>query len=152
MSLLYGVHTLGQPDRVDELNERIINRFEPNNMQPNFDPRPVSTKYAFFPMADRRVLDTSKMAFGIKTITRDVDTEGTIRGQDQRMCSRDSDTKFIPGLDRGFIPTDTTAPMERALLFQKHTFEKSIHPNLTSAQVGSDMFHNHTRTQLRNLP
>ena len=152
MSQLYGVHTLDQPDRVDELNERIINRFEPNNMQPNFDPRPVSTKYAFFPMADRRVLDTSKMAFGIKTITRDVDTEGTIRGQDQRMCSRDSDTKFIPGLDRGFIPTDTTAPMERALLFQKHTFEKSIHPNLTSAQVGSDMFHNHTRTQLRNLP
>jgi len=159
MSQLYGVHygiQIGQHDRVDELNERIVNRLEPNNMQPSFDPRPVSTKYALFPMADRRVLETSGRIFGSKTITRDVDTEGTIRGLDRRIYSKDSDAKFIPGLEsdmyRGYVPTDTSVPTEHALLFQRQTFNKSVHPNLMSSQVGSDTFHNHTRTQLRNLP
>jgi hypothetical protein len=159
MSQLYGVHygiQIGQHDRVDELNERIVNRLEPNNMQPNFDPRPVSTKYALFPMADRRVLETPGRIFGPKTITRDVDTEGTIRGLDHRIYSKDSDAKFIPGLGsdmyKGYVPTDTTVPAEHALLFKKQVFEKSVHPNLMSSQVGLEMFHNHTRTQLRNLP
>ena len=45
----------GQQDRVDELNTRIQSRFVPDNaLRPNYDPRPVSTKYALFPTIDRK--------------------------------------------------------------------------------------------------
>ena len=45
----------GQQDRVDELNTRIQSRFIPDNaLRPNYDPRPVSTKYSLFPTIDRK--------------------------------------------------------------------------------------------------
>ena len=46
----------GQNDRVDELNTRIQSRqFPENALRPNFDPRPVPTKYSIFPVIDRKV-------------------------------------------------------------------------------------------------
>ena len=45
----------GQNERVDELNDRMISRQFPDSpLQPNFDPRPVPTKYAHFPIINRR--------------------------------------------------------------------------------------------------
>ena len=39
----------------DEINKRICQRYKPDtHLQPNYDPRPVSTKYALFPIIDRR--------------------------------------------------------------------------------------------------
>ena len=50
-----GVYS-GQNDRIDELNARRQSRQFPDQpLQPEFDPRPVSTKYSLFPMIDRRV-------------------------------------------------------------------------------------------------
>ena len=46
---------IGQNERVEELNRRIVDRVSTDApLQPNFDPRPVSTKYALFPVIDRR--------------------------------------------------------------------------------------------------
>jgi hypothetical protein len=40
-------------ERVDELNRRIHSRLNPSSVAPmSFSPRPVSTKYALFPMLD----------------------------------------------------------------------------------------------------
>ena len=40
-------------NRVDELNKRLRTRIHPSSMAPmSFSPRPVSTKYALFPMLD----------------------------------------------------------------------------------------------------
>lgn len=45
----------GQHDRVDELNNRIQTRHFPDvQLPPNFDPRPVSTKFCLFPTLDIR--------------------------------------------------------------------------------------------------
>ncbi len=144
-------HYIGQQNRVDELNERISNRLEPNNAQPNFDPRPTSTKYSLFPMIDRRILDNSRPS--IKSMTRDVDVENVVRGHTQRLQPKDSGDKYTPALGSdmytGYVPSDTTVPRERAMLFQQYSLDQSIHPNLVSSQVGLDQFHNHTRTQLR---
>jgi hypothetical protein len=42
---------VGQNDRVDELNERILHRFFDNKpIQPKFTPTPESTKYVTFPV------------------------------------------------------------------------------------------------------
>ena len=52
MSKLYGVPDgllIGQQSRVDEINERIGSRqFSDQPLAPNFDPRPVMTKYMIF--------------------------------------------------------------------------------------------------------
>ena len=138
-------------DRVDELNERMANRLEPNNAQPNFDPRPTSTKYSLFPILDRRILDNPRPA--MKSMTRDIDAENVVRGHTQTLQAKDSGNKYTPALGSdmytGYVPSDTTVPLERALLFQKYSLDQSTHPNLLSSQVGIDQFHNHTRTQLR---
>lgn len=43
----------GQNERTDELNNRIIERNYPDiPLKPNYDPRPISTKYSHFPMID----------------------------------------------------------------------------------------------------
>ena len=45
----------GQNERVDELNARILGRFESDQpLQPNFSVRPVSTKYSHFPIIETR--------------------------------------------------------------------------------------------------
>ena len=44
---------VGQKDRVDGLNDRIQGRqFSDIELRPNYDPRPVSTKYSRFPIID----------------------------------------------------------------------------------------------------
>jgi hypothetical protein len=54
-----GVYS-GHNDRVDELNTRTQSRQFPDRpLTPEFDPRPVSTKYAHFPMVDRRRIPTN---------------------------------------------------------------------------------------------
>ena len=50
----------GQNERVDELNARILERDVPDKtLAPNFSPRPVTTKYALFPMLDSRMPSTT---------------------------------------------------------------------------------------------
>ena len=47
----------GQNGRVDELNNRILARVQSDTpLRPNFDVRPVPTKYARFPLIDRITL------------------------------------------------------------------------------------------------
>jgi hypothetical protein len=44
----------GQNERVDELNDRILGRFQPDmQLQPNINFRAVPTKYSHFPIIDR---------------------------------------------------------------------------------------------------
>ena len=44
-----------QQERVDELNDRIFSRnLASAPLQPNYDPRPIHTKYSIFPIVDRR--------------------------------------------------------------------------------------------------
>lgn len=153
---IYGLHSgllSGQHDRVDELNDRILGRaFDNKSAKPVFDPRAASTKYTLFPILDRRpkiYLDDKADPVG-----QDVETETDLYGRKERIGAYDSGSKFRPSLESDMYkitvgkPTDQP-PLERALLFERPTFMKSIHPNTVSKQIGNDTFNNHTRTQLR---
>jgi hypothetical protein len=140
-----------QPDRVDELNDRILGRsFANKPVKPVFDPRSVSTKYVLFPILDNRpeIYLEDKVAVG-----ENVEIETDLYGRNERSQKYDSGSLFRPSLESDMYKsmnnrrrvTDT----ERALLFTRPTIETFVHPNLISTEVGNDIFHNHTRTQLR---
>lgn len=73
----------GQNERVDELNTRIQSRHFPDvDLPPNFDPRPVSTRFCLFPVVDVRTRQIKEpMVVGDdQTRQRVVYNPGTDRG------------------------------------------------------------------------
>ena len=141
----------GQHDRVDELNDRILGRaFDNRPVQPVYDPRSVSTKYTVFPILDRR----PKIHLANPPAGERVEAETDLHGRRERAGVYDTGSRYRPSLESDMYkvtigsPTDQP-PAERALLFERPTFAASVHPNVTSTQIGSNLFANHTRTQLR---
>lgn len=54
MPLVSGLYTC-QQERTEELNQKISSRNIPSKeLEPNFDFRPVMTKYSRFPMVDQK--------------------------------------------------------------------------------------------------
>jgi hypothetical protein len=155
---IYGLHVglqTGQHDRVDELNERMLYRaFDKKPIKPVFDPRSVSTKYSPFPILDRRTKFTRIHLDDKEPVGQNVETETDLYGRNDRNAVYDYGSQFKPSLESDMYkvvvgkPSDLP-PVERALLFEQQTFERSIHPNLSSQQIGNNTFYNHTRTQLR---
>ncbi len=141
----------GQHDRVDELNNRILDRaFDNKPVKPVFNPRATSTKYTLFPILDRR----PKIHLEHDPVGQNVETETDLYGRTERIGVYDSGSKYLPSLDSDMYkvtvgkPTDQP-PAERALLFTRPIFNNSVHPNIASSQIGKNVFNNHTRTQLR---
>ena len=147
-----GAHSGLQHDRVDELNDRILGRaFDNRPVQPVYDPRSVSTKYTVFHTLDRLPqISLAKPPAGER-----VETETDLHGRRERTGVYDTGSKYRPSLDSDMYkvtvgnPVTDQPPAERALLFERPTFAASVHPNMTSTQIGSNLFANHTRTQLR---
>lgn len=148
----------GQHDRVDELNDRILNRsFDNQPAKTVFDPRSISTKYSTFQTSDRRPkfapihLDNKEQ----DPLDKNVEYESDLYGRKERIGVYDYGSKFKPSLDSDLYkinvgnPTDKP-PTEHALLFQRHQFNNYVHPNLDNREIGNNIFYNHTRTQLRN--
>lgn len=137
-------------DRVDELNNRILDRAFANNkpMKPLFNPRSVSTKYVLFPVLDNRpeIYLEDKVDVG-----ENIEIETDLYGRNERSSIYDYGSKYRPSLESDMYNDMVGKPMtdtEHTLLFARPRFETFIHPNL-STQVGNDTFNNHTRTQLR---
>ena len=155
---IYGLHVglqNGQHDRVDELNERMLDRaFDNKPIKPVFDPRSASTKYSAFPILDRRTKFTRIHLDDKEPVGQNVETETDLYGRNDRNAVYDSGSRFKPSLESDMYkvavgnPTDLP-PVERALLFEQQKFERFVHPNLNSQHIGNDVFYNHTRTQLR---
>jgi hypothetical protein len=160
----------GQNERVDELNDRITARNTPDTpLKPNYDPRPVPTKYAHFPIINRRApshepvinfLDHNVSAHFNPGNARappagfsnQVDTETVLRNQFFAMQGGAGQHVYIPSSNSDLYKTTVVSkPSEQPhpLLFQQEQFSKMQHPNLTNPAVGRADFFNHTRTQLR---
>ena len=163
----------GQFERVDEINQRMMDRQTPDYaLAPNFDPRPVMTKYSVFPMLNSRMKPTvpiqSNFDYSVETnFTPPLMARGPVSGfinnVEVETTLRNQRVSLQKGADQGvYIPSSTSdlynvsvvsRPAEQPypLLFQAPTFDHSTNPNLISApQIGRDFFHNNTRTQLRN--
>jgi len=162
----------GQNDRIDELNTRIYDRFVPDaELQPNFDPRPVSTKYALYPILDRRAPVTvplqSYLDYYPEVIFKpgnakgpvsgyfnNVEVESDLRNQNTYL-DNDLGKKYIPSVKSDLYNVTVTSknkveqPFPR--LFTMDHIDSSSLQGVLPENIGADMFNNHTRTQLRTL-
>ena len=171
---LYGVIegvAYGQYERVDEINNRMSSRhFSDSPLEPNFDPRPVPTKYSVFPIVDRRkVCAESSLPYinynsanfnpgnaraPPSGILQNIDTETILRNQTFAMQKGAEQNVYVPSSNSElykvtvpYAPSEQTHP----LLFSQYQFDNNVHPNNENGNIGRDQFFNHTRTQLRSF-
>ena len=176
MSKLYGVPDgllIGQQCRVDELNDRIVERqFSDKPLAPNFSPIPVMTKYAHFPALDRKapasVPIKSTLEHNVQTnfspathngppntYLRNVDLESSLRNQSVALQRGITQGIYVPhsssDLYKVHVPSKP-GPQPNMNLFEKPSFNPTIREqNAQQSSIGKDQFYNHTRVQLRNL-
>jgi len=160
-----------QQERVDELNDRISNRQFPfSPLQPNFDPRPVPTKYSLFPIVNRRTpikeplvpyLDYDLINFNPGTAR--APPSGYIKNVEKECELRNQYSALQHGTFEGvYIPPNTSdlyvtrvpigSQMEEQpfpALFSQPVLGNIPNPNIVNSNIGKETFYNHTRTQLR---
>jgi hypothetical protein len=162
----------GQMERVEELNNRMTSRqFSDSPLQPNFDPRPVPTKYSHFPIVNRRTpmkepvipyLDYNLSAnFNPGSskappsgFINNVETENRLRNQYFALQHGADQGIYIPSsnsdLYRVSVPIgQNNDPQPHPELFERPQFDPTPNPNVASSNIGRETFYNHTRTQLR---
>jgi hypothetical protein len=159
----------GQNERVDELNTRIYDRVKPDEqLQPNIDLRPASTKYSYFPIIDLRKeskvdisppLDYSISSGFTPTVSKgpvvgyfdNVAVESQLRNQYFALQRGANQGTYVPSsqsdLYRDSVPSSSN-PVAQPFpdLFTHTTFQSS---RTVVPGVGRDQFFNNTRTQLR---
>jgi hypothetical protein len=161
----------GQHDRVDELNSRLVGRQFPDHaMQPNYSPRPVSTKYAHFPMLEGRVkptvseqnyvqydphahFSTATTRGPVRTYLANVDIETMLQNRHISLQHGADQGVYVPSSSSnmyGFSAVGRHEPLgDRALLFKQHSLATTL-PEIVK-HIGNDRFNNNTRTQLRGI-
>ena len=177
-SYLYGVPSgamFGQNDRVEELNKRMYQRHIPDNaLAPNFDPRPISTKYDNMSIVDRRkfahvgIQKTVQHDIGKHfnpgthrappmSILRDVNIETMLRNQTTALQHGNDQAVYVPSSDSDLynvqVPLSSTGD---GLSTHPNLFYQPHHTNMRESSlhcgyIGKDMFLNNTRVQLRNM-
>jgi len=174
MSKLYGVPDgllIGQQSRVDELNDRIVERqFSDKPLAPNFSPIPVMTKYSHFPALDRKAPTTVPINVSLEhnvqtnfspatqngppnTYLRNVDLESSLRNQTIALQRGATQGVYVPSSDSDLYKVHVTSkpgPQPHSNLFEKQSFASTTREqNARQSSIGKDQFYNHTRVQLR---
>jgi hypothetical protein len=161
----------GQFDRTEELNNRIFDRNKPDTtLTPNFDSRPVPTKYMYFPALDARKPSTEKLSPTIDFHTEtnfnpgnkapvngflsNIDIETLLRNQTKALQHGAPQNVYIPSSKSDLYivqPPKTTTYQEQPhpTLFERSHYNTFIPGSLEQNGIGTDNFFNHTRTQLR---
>jgi len=162
-----------QNERLDELNQRLGQRqFADKPLQPNYDPRPVPTKYSHFPIIDRRKAApptplvnyleySSKNIFApivshngpVDTYFQNIDFESGLRNQYFALQKGADQAVYVPESSSdlyGFSAVGRQESQTHTDLFLKQQFSQQANANVNPA-IGSDRFFNHTRQQLRGL-
>jgi len=175
---IYGVHQgvyYGQNERVDELNDRISTRWFPDlAFAPNFDPRPVPTKYEVLPIINHRAppVEGTRIQqyppFDVMHTFNPGNSKAPVQGY---LSNVDIETKLLNlgtalqhGADQGvYVPSSNSdmykiTPVEGSLkdpqpfqnLFTANPLgENARASRISQKNIGQDIFMNHTRTQLR---
>ena len=172
---IFGTHRAvqyRQNTHIDESNARLNGRhFADSPLEPNFDIRPVPTKYALFPMVNRRkpvteerlpYVDYNQGANFTPAVSKGpvsgymngIDIETTLRnqtfakqrglGQDMYVPSSESD------LYKVYIPSKPSVQPHPGL-FNRYELSQTSHPNVANTTIGTDRFHNNTRTQMKTI-
>ena len=154
----------GQQDRVDELNTRIQGRqFPDNHLRPNFDPRPVPTKYSLFPVIDRKTphrypmkhdyLDNSGFSPATqngppKNYLQNIDTETILRNQTVALQHGAIQGVFVPSTNSDLynisIPASSNIQAQPfPNLFTRPSFNAPSNP-VANQPIGNSLFNNFT--------
>jgi hypothetical protein len=162
---------------MDEINTRILARDKPDQpLPPNFDPRPVLTKYAYFPMLDARMPATVPiqpsydysieknftpplMSVGpVSGFINNIDVENNLRNQYFALQKGAGQNVYVPSKDSDLykvtVSSITPQPQQPYPgLFNVPQFQ--CNPDYTNLAkepaLGKDLFNNYTRTQLRTV-
>ena len=162
----------GQNERVDELNNRISSRyFSDIPLEPNYNMRPIPTKYSLFPIVNRRkevkeprlnyvdynpylIFNPTSSTSNVKSFQKNIDTETILRNQTFALQHGANQSVYVPtsNSDLYNVTVAVSNPVKQThpLLFSKMEKSNIQHPNLSS-NIGNNTFFNHTRTQLRNM-
>lgn len=153
-----------------QTNTRIYDRNLPTQMlQPYLDVRPVMTKYSYLPIVDpRKQVDTrfeqlptfnSQKVFNPGNtqspwsgFASSVNVESELRNQvfALQKCSQ---ATYVPKSNSDLYKFPAFAqdnPQSHSLLFQQEHFQ-NFNPNPDTKIVGSGIFHNSTRAQIKEL-
>ena len=174
-SKIYGIPEgilYGQNERVDEINDRCSMRnFSDIPLAPNFDPRPVPTKYAHFPIINRRTPPTERINHVVNHVvelnfspaTKNGPPFGYLNNVDVETMLRNQGVALQHGADQGvYVPSSksdlynvsvVSRPSNQPFphLFKEEQLRTNIPEKLFQSQIGKDVFSNHTRTQLRHV-
>lgn len=158
-------------DKLDTMNRNLYTRNIPSNdIQANYDPRPVSTKYSRLPLIDHKkeanIPIINQGCFSSEEVfypgTRkpnysgfatNIDKESKLRNQFFALQAADQ-AKYIPEstsdlymnqINFQTVPVD----LEETMLFREAEFG-DFNPN-PSVIIGNRIFNNATRVQLKNL-
>jgi hypothetical protein len=153
-----------------ETNKRIYDRNIPSQMlQPYLDVRPVMTKYSYFPIVDpRKEIKTPMQQMPTYNVDKvfnpgntvspwsgfasNINLESELRNQVYAL-QKCSQSVYVPNsssdlYDYKFKTASQHNPHE--LLFQNESFS-SFNPNPDAKIVGSGIFMNNTRVQVRDM-
>ena len=161
-----------------ETNTRIFSRNIPSQtLQPYVDVRPVMTKYSHFPIVDPRKSNTVPLiqqpTFSPQAVfnpgndtapwsgfASSVNVESELRNQIYAL-QKCSQAVFVPSSKSElYVPYQQQTQQQQqpqqqqnphALLFQAETFQQ-FNPNPDTKIVGSNLFMNPTRVQVKDLP
>jgi hypothetical protein len=138
-------------------------------LQPYLDVRPVMTKYSYLPIVEPRkpinVPLTVQPTFSPHTVFNPGNTESPWSGFASKInveselrnqiyaLQKCSQAVYVPSSNSdlynyGFTPN--TSSQSHSLLFQNQSFSQ-FNPNPDSKIVGTDMFFNSTRVQVRDM-
>lgn len=176
---IHGVHhglILQQHEHIDELNDRLASRqFSDQPLQPYFDPRPTPTKYAHFPIIERRApthvpivatpvhdpttnFNPATRKYHVSTYLANVNNENELRGQTQKLQRGGCDNMFVPSSNSNmYIPNwsvfgkGTGENDEHPFLFQTHQYQTTTPSIVRNGVVGNQMLFNNTRVQLMDV-
>jgi hypothetical protein len=173
-----GVHQgiqYGQEERVEELNDRISARVVADApLAPNFDPRPVPTKYEIFPVlnARRATSDASLASYSPFSVQQNFNPGNARAPPDAflRNIDRESDLRNLGvalqhGADQGVYVPESSSDLYKITPVQGSQMNAQPHPRLfrgvelpaihpaaarlEQSHIGKDRFFNNTRIQLR---
>jgi hypothetical protein len=155
-----------------QTNARIYDRNIPSKvLQPYVDVRPVMTKYSYFPIVDPRkevqvplvqlptynvhsVFNPGNTESPWSGFASNINKESELRNQIYAL-QKSSQAVYVPSSNSdlytySFNPNQTNPNQRHGLLFKNETFD-SFNPNPNPNIIGTNMFSNSTRSQLKDL-
>jgi hypothetical protein len=169
----YVLQTQQKGDPLEEMNKGILDRRFPDvALKPNIDFRPVPTKYTFFqipktekPESKNYLQHYVETNFApvhsngpVKTCPTHIQIENELRGQTVPLHKGDIHIKHIPSMKSDLYAKQNVQTMlmnvnvlDDTMIPSPYNGSPMVHPIATNAKIGKDTFHNHTRTQLRQL-